>query len=621
MKNKISKKAKAAARRVCRTFVSLGLCLALLAGCHYKTDSLRWAEPPAGGVQEEQAADGPREVSPAEEAAFDRLCEQILNDQLASSYLNLHYTFASPEDYGITDYEISFGDFSLDSMAEASEGLRQTQKLLDEIDPELLSEEKRLTYRILEESLCLELAGEGLDLYYQPLAPSNGVQAQLPILLAEFTFRRKEDVDNYLTLLSGIDEYYGQILDFEKEKAENGLFMTDYCLEQIISESEAYLTPAEQNFMTVMFDRRIDEMEGLTDEERAEYKARNLEIVNHDFIPAYELLLNGIGALKGSCTNDEGLCHFPKGKEYYEYLVHEATGTTYGSIGDLRGAISAQIDSCFAEMSDIIEENPQIIEQIDDYTFAYTQPEEILEHLKEEIAGDFPSIPENHYQTRFVPDELADSLSPAFFLVPPIDDYRNCVIYINPSDTSEAQDLYTTLAHEGFPGHMYQNTYFNAHSDDLLRKALSFTSYSEGWAVYCEYYSYTTDNGLDPLSGRLLALNSCASLGLHALLDININYFGWSRENVRDFLEPYFDLSEEGIVDEIYEAMLASPVNYLEYYVGYLEIQHMLENAQEALGDAFVLKDFHQFLLETGPAPFTVIREELRKWIRRQGHH
>ncbi len=578
------------------------------------TSGTQAAEPESPALYDPQTLLASQEAA----KAFESLCNQFLQEQLSGSYLNLHYSLLDPEAYGITDYPVSFGDFSLTAMQEERRQQRMFQKQLADIDPGLLNEDDQLTYRILQKALLAEEAGDGLELYYEPLAASTGVQAQLPILLAEFTFREKQDIEDYLTLLSSIDDYYAQILAFEQEKAAAGLFMTDGSVTQIADGCAGYLLPAESNFMTTTFNQRIDAFEGLTDRQREKYKTRNLKIVQSDFIPAYQQLLDGLNALKGSCTNEQGLSYFPDGRAYYEYLVFAGTGVNYDSVKKLRDDIADQIDSELSAMSRILAEHPETAGQILDYSFGYTEPKQILEHLADQIQKDFPAIPDCHYETKFVPDELSLTLGPAFFLVPPIDDYDDCVIYINPDSTSDSQALYTTLAHEGLPGHMYQNTYFLAHCTNNLRKVLSFTSYSEGWATYVENYSYTTDNGLSPALGQLLAHNASANLGLHALLDINIHYFGWTMDQVSTFLEPYFDVSQTDVVQSLYQVMLNAPTNYLDYYAGYLEILHMRDQAMETLGERFVLKDFHQFLLDTGPAPYTVICEEFQKWLEEQ---
>ncbi len=546
---------------------------------------------------------------------FDTLCGKLFHDQLSENYLTLHYTLADPSAYGITDCGLDFGDFSLDLLKEAGESQKEDKAALDKIPVELLDQQQQLTYKILEATYEAEEMFDGLELYYQPLAPTVGIQAQLPVLLAEYIFYSKQDVEDYLNLLSTIDGYYGQILEFEKEKAKAGLFMTDSCVDTIVSDCGAYLVAPEENFLTSTFDERIDAMTDLGEEEKAAYKARNLEVLANHFIPAYETLLNGLKELKGTCTNEMGLCYHPKGKEYYEYLVHSSTGTTYETIDDLKDAVEKQLNYDLMAMSKLLMDHEELGEQLDNYQFSYTDPNEILEHLRTAIAADFPELEHTSYITKYVPASLEQTLSPAFFLVPPMDRYKDCVIYINQGSVSTSGDLYTTLAHEGYPGHLYQNVYFLGNCDSPLRKILSFSSYSEGWATYVENYAYTMDNGLSKELGSLLAHNASASLALHALLDININYYGWDKDQVASYLSQYYDVSDHTVVDQIYGYMLDAPVNYLNYYVGYLEILRMKEQAEKTLKDRFQLKEFNRFLLDMGPAPFTVIKPYFKEWL------
>lgn len=604
--------ARAAWNRLARILpLLLAFCL-FAAGCQSSQNP-----PPESQTSSAPVSQASPEVSPEAEHAretFEQLCRRLFEDQLTASFLNLHYSLADPAAYGISDYEISFGDFSLDAMEEDFQAQQEILAALRDIDPQLLTEDQALTWEILTDTLETEQTSQDCLLYYQPLAPSIGVQAQLPVLLAEYAFYDAGDIEEYLTLLADIDRYYRQILDFEKEKARAGLFLTDACADQIIEECEAYTLDPEYNFMTTSFDQRVDAMEELSDEERAACKERNLEIVASDFIPAYELLLEGLEDLKGTCANELGLCYYSGGKTYYEYLVR-SLGSTYPSIDEMKRAIEQQIRSDLSAISDIVQEHPETAEEAAGYQFAYTTPESILRQLEAQAAEEFPEIEDYSYSARYVPEALRQTLGPAFFLVPPIDRYNSCVIYINPDSVSQNQSLFTTLAHEGIPGHLYQNVYFLSQCASDIRKILSFGSYSEGWATYVEHCAYTMDNGLSPALGELLARNASATLGLHALMDINIHYYGWDREQVASYLEQFFDIRGSGVADALFDAMLSSPANYLEYYVGYLEILNIRQQAEETLGDRFEAKEFHRFLLDIGPAPFTVIRPRFQAWL------
>lgn len=547
--------------------------------------------------------------------AFDEFCDDLFHQQITQSVLNLHYTLAEPASYGITDYPVTYGDFSSEVLRQELQKMKGEKAVLDSIDVNLLTDEQQITYRILIQSYETELSSEGMELYYQPLGPTIGIQAQLPILLSEYEFYSKQDVEDYLSLLAQTDEYYTQILNFEKERADAGLSMSDDWFDGIITSCESYLLTPERSFLSETFVTRLGEVPGLTEQEIASYTARNLQVLGEDFIPAYQLLVDGLAALKGTGSNGKGLCYFPRGKEYYEYLVHSAIGTTYGTIDELKAAIENQMDTDLIAMSKIIKEHPDVTEQLTDSPAAQEEPAQILDVLTKRIQKDFPELTECSHTIKYVPEALEGTLSPAFYLTPPIDRYQNNTIYINRGTSSANSELFPTLAHEGYPGHLYQTVYFSSKCKDDLRKVLSFSSYSEGWAFYVENYSYSMDSSLDPNLAQLLAHNASCSLGLHAVLDLNINYYGWTKEQVAEYLSKYYDLNGTSIVDDLYTTLIANPTNYLEYYVGYLEILKMKNTAEKSLKNKFNLKDFHTFLLDMGPAPFTVIEPYFHTWL------
>lgn len=594
-----------------RRILALLLAVCLLAGCTRSPGTTGTSPANVNGSQDYEVY---KKESLDAQKSFDELCQTLFNESVTESTINLHYTLADPAAYGITDYPITYGDFSADAMRKNLQSMKEEKAQLDAIDVQLLTEEQQLTYRILEETYETELSSEGLELYYQPLAPTIGIQAQLPVLLAEYVFYDKQDVEDYLNLLSKTKEYFAQLLAFEQEKAAAGLFMTDACLQQVLDSCDAYMLPPDRNFLTETFTERLASLPGLTEEETADYTARNTQVLEESFIPAYQLLSEGLKDLKGTGTNEQGMCHYPEGKAYYEYMVRSATGTTHGTIDQLRDAIQEQMDSDLTAISNIFKKNPDAMEKVVGSTMAERTPEQILDSLISQIAVDFPELPQCSYHVKYVPDSLESSLSPAFYLTPPMDRYQDNTIYINRSNTDQDSQFFT-LAHEGYPGHLYQNVYFIDKCTQDLRNVLSFSSYSEGWATYVEHYSYTLDHGLDPDVAQILSHNSSCILGIHAILDLYINYYGWTKEQVAEYLSNYYSLDDNNLTDIMYTTLIANPTNYLEYYVGYLEILQMKELAEKTLGDKFVLKDFHTFLLDIGPAPFTVIEPYFKTWL------
>lgn len=592
------------------------LAITILTGCSLPDFRSRHPEKPAATASQDYEAY--TESSLLLQKQFDELTDQLFREEIVKSAIDLHYTLADPAAYGITETPADFGTFSLDQMREDTKDIKDLKARLDSMDWEQLTKDQQLTYQILTSYIDTELSSEGMELYYQPFTPTIGLQAQLPILLSEYAFYSREDVETYLTLLSHIDEYYGQIMEFEKLKAEAGLFMTDASIDHVIDSCQGYLLAPDHSFLTETFAERLAEIPDLTEEEKAAYIARNMQMLTEHFIPAYQNLTKDMAALKGTGRIEGGLCNYPDGKKYYEYLVRSNTGTSYKTIDDLEKAIEEQMSDDLSESSKLMKENPDLFDQMDSYAFKLTDPEAILADLQEQIKKDFPELPACSYKIKHVPKSLESALSPAFYLTPPVDRYQDNVIYINDGDHASTTDLYTTLAHEGYPGHLYQTVYFTHNNKCDLRKLLPFTSYSEGWATYVEYYSYSLDNGLDPEFAKLLSHTSAATLALHALLDIQVNYYGWTKEQVAKYLGNYYNVDGTDVVDNLYYAVIENPTNYLEYYVGYLEIEKMRQKAEKKLGSRFDLKKFHTFLLDTGPGPFDVIHTYFNAWLLNQ---
>ena len=550
---------------------------------------------------------------------FEELTGDIFRENAASSILDRHYLMAEPENFNLSKPESLYGNGDLEGLQKSSDAIAGYLDRLNAIDPGSLSSEDQLDYQILKAYLETESTCQGLELYAQPLAPTIGVQAQLPILLAEYEFYREEDIDDYFSLLEGLGAYFDQILSLEQEKASQGLMMSDDAIDRVLDSCEPYLDSSENCVLAGTFSERLDRLNGLDSAEKEDYVRRHEELIRTAFVPAYEKLMEGLSGLKGSGKVQGGLCRYPDGREYYRYLVYSSTYTSCRDVTTLRKTIERRIERDFRELASIVTRRQDLLDSLPDVSFAFTEPHEILRHLMEQTALSYPAPICEDYTIRYVPKALEPVLSPAFYLTPPIDRDGSNTIYINQGSAASGQDhLFTTLAHEGYPGHLYQTTYFLSTDPSPFRHLLSFGAYTEGWATYVEMESYQMDESLDQDLARLLALNSSITLGLHAYIDIMVNDQGWDISQIHNFITSYYDDPDQEFSAALYEAMVDNPSNYLEYYVGYLEFSDMREKAEEALGEAFDLVEFHRFLLDTGPAPFSVMRKGLERWIQEQ---
>jgi len=582
----------------------------LMAGCAKgKTDDISVTGTPAAETQEATATPAPT-MAPTMEELFDEYTEKLFLEEVKLNTINLHYTLAHPENFGITEYEPSLGTFNLEDMKQSYAEMKVLKEELETFVYEELTKSQQFTYDIIMDYIETELLVEDLMLYTEVLGPVTGYQAQLPVLLAEYRFRTVQDIEDYLVLVSLVDDVFVEIVEFEKAKSEAGLFMPDYAAEAIIDQCRQFIETPEENYMLDVFEAELQalSLEELTEEKKQEYIAKNKELVTTELVSAYQVLIDGLEGLKGTGTNDKGLYYYEDGIRYYEYLVRSLTGSSQ-SVDELMEATRQYISNSLLKMQLIMGKNPNVMNEWSIYQFCETEPEKILEDLIVKIQKDFPELPEAKYVIKYVHPSMEEHMSPAFYLTPPVDDYLNNVIYINKAQVT--QDLYSTMAHEGYPGHLYQNVYAATKNLPLIRNMFNYSGYSEGWATYVEYYSYGI-GGLNEDLAEILMLNNSAVMGIHAYVDMGIHYLGWGLDEVEQYLAPYG--MGEDIAKLMFEVMVEEPANYLSYFIGYIEILNLQDAAKEVWGEAFTLKKFHEAVLTLGPAPFDLLEKAIKSY-------
>lgn len=581
--------------------LSLLLCLCLLsvssAGCTGRVPS----DPSSRVVSAEEA----------ERRRFDAWLDALFREEISQNILNLHCTTAHPENIGIEDYPISLGDLSAAADAEGWKKLRQDIEELEEFDYTRLTAEQQLTRDILAVGLKDSLKLEGFRLYDNLLSPLKGIQAALPTLLAEYTFYDARDVQDYLDILGLFPSLFEGMIAFAQEQADAGLLMPDFGLEKTLDQCGELIADTDGHFMLDSFNRRIAAAGFLSDTEKAQYQAENEELFRDTVVPAYRTLMEGLTALKGASRREGGLSQFENGREYYRILVRDATGSDK-SVEELKSLLQERLTADFREIAEILMEHPEAYEHMFDLTVDLSDPRQVLERLKTEIAADFPAPPDRPFTVNEVPSSMEKHSSPAYYILPPIDDPDHNVIYINRSQNTGDIEDFVTLAHEGFPGHLYQTTSFYASNPNRVRLLLSFSGYAEGWGTYAEMYAYRLA-GIDEPVRRLNELNKSVTFALYCLADIGIHYEGWTYDQTKAFFTGAG--LDEAAAREIYETLVIHPALYLSYYVGYLEFLELRTEAEQALGDRFVLREFHEFLMKIGPAPFELIRERMQGWI------
>lgn len=538
--------------------------------------------------------------------SFEDFTMELFCREISGNTLNLHYTLTEPEAYGIEESEASFGTLSKEAADTAADELKSCREQLASFMERGLQGEELLTAEILDWWLAGQIDLEKYYYYQEPLGPTLGTQAQLPVLLAEFPFRNQQDIDTYLQLLTALPDYFRQLAAFEKEKSEQGLFMNDEILDKILEQCQSLFPIDETHFLVTTFQDRLKSCDFLNENEKISYEVSNLRILKDYMQKAYDELCQSMESLRGAGVNTHGLYHLPDGVEYYEFLLRYNIGTDR-SIAEIRRLLEDQMATDYETILYALYRgiDPS---KIDDDSPSEQDPAQILSRLRTQIEKDFPKADDVSWQIKEVPDTLAEFLSPAFYMTPAIDAAEQNVIYINPSYEPSRTELITTLAHEGYPGHLYQNSFENRPSCSPVRNLVYIGGYTEGWGMYSEFYAYDF-LGLPDLEADLLRALTSLNYAVCASLDLSIHGEGWSEEECVQYLSS-FGIADTEQIHELYLNILEEPSNYLKYYLGYLEICKLKESAL-ALSSELTVYDFHKWFLETGPAPFSVLRDRL----------
>ena len=544
------------------------------------------------------------------QSRFLHFCDQFFIEEMETDPLTMHYTIENPGNYGIECTNPSLGSIDLDAKGQ-KRWLKSKYLTLKTIFRSQLSSDLQRLYDSIKYSLHIEMEGVNYTLFQEPLVPSIGMQSQLPILLAEYSLNNETDITNYLTLLKCIPEYFDSILTLEEAKIAEGLFMDEASAEELITYCREFCQTPESHFLIKTFQERLFSL-NLDPQKNSNYLQEHSTILNDVVFPSYQKLQDFLEKNKQTGQNNDGLFYYPNGTDYYDWLLRSEIGISH-SFEELETLLDKDLKKNAGIIAKLLKTNPKLLEERQCISLDTTNPAGLTLYLSKRASADFPKIPEVDLKICEVPASMEPHLSPAFYLVPPIDHWKENVVYLNQSCLKEDISFFTTLAHESYPGHLYQTIYENSSNPHPLQRLLYFGGYSEGWATYAEQLSYYYAPISEPMAA-LLSTTRAMTLNLYSHLDLYVHAYGWTEDDCKAYLKK-FGITGTGSVHDMFMLVKQQPANYLKYYLGYLEICHLKEQARDCLGSAFNLKEFHEFILTYGPAPFPLLEIYLKDWL------
>ena len=550
---------------------------------------------------------------------FDRFLNSCFREYAAENTVTLHFKLSNPSAYGIkAPVSPTYGDLSSDALKKNCSRSKELLQKLYTFPTSSLTKKQKLTWQIFQDYLNESIMNEKYILYSSPLG-TNGLQSEIPVTLSEYRLDNEKDIKDYLSLVNQVPELFTQILDFEQERRNAGLISPSFVISDTIVQIDQFLNASEENNPLIQsFEERLAEVESLSKDQKASYTANNRLLVTDKVLPAYKSLKTSLQAYTNDSKNTsskERLCEYKNGQDYYKFLLMSNVGTDF-SPEDCITILESQLKNTVKDISSLTAKNKDLYTEYLSAAPALSAPKEIMNTLKNDSLVEFPEIKNISCQLKNVPDALSGTSACAFYLVPPIDSTKDNIIYINKSRV-DSNELFSTLAHEGYPGHLYQTNYFLNTNPSPLRTFLHCAGYDEGWGTYAQLYSYNfiefknVDEQTTKQLRQLYRDNDLLSLSLSSLCDLYVNYKNYDENALANYLRTY-GIGKDS-AQNLYRYVIENPTTYLSYSIGCYELDQLKQTMADSLGKAFKISDFHEAVLNVGSCNFSILRQEIEK--------
>ena len=545
----------------------------------------------------------------SDQEKFQRYTISFFKENASANEITMHYLLENPEKYGLKKSKSLYGKMKKEDVLNEKNKISDEIKKLKKFRKKELTRKQQNTYEVLMDYLSRQEKLAMYPYYERVLGKSSGQQVQILLTLSEYRLKNEQNIKSYFKLLRGLNAYFDSLIEYSKEQVKRNLFISDESLEETLKQIKS-VTTQKDNMLAATFNLRISEVKGINAATKKQYCRENKKIVKMEVIPAYERLYSHLQALKGNGKNKNGLYYYKNGKDYYEALVAQKTGSAK-TVEEMIEISDQTIEKCLRKLIKLQKKYPNIINRYrkSKKNIKIVQnSQKVLNKLRQKMVKYYPKAPKVSCKIKYVHKTMEEYTSPEFYMVPAVDSYKENVIYINKSQTAE---LYPTLAHEGYPGHLYQNVYYAAKGDDPVRYLLDYPGYSEGYATYVEGFSYSMMDaeGYGDIYQQMNMEMYEYNLALCSRVDFGVHYEGWKKKDVRAYLRSFG--MEKSQADELFQMIIENPANYLSYYIGYQEFHELLTDYKNKAGKQYNLKAYHTEILDAGPCSFDILRRRI----------
>ena len=558
----------------------------------------------------------------------------------------LKYVLKSPEQLtsmgilesiGLHGHNAEWDDESLAARDEQFEYLQDVMASMALYSDEELTENELISKRIVMELLGNPEQQRKFRFHSYPVNQISGAQISIPRFLDTFhRVNTVEDAEHYIARLSKIDTKLDQIMEGLLVREEMGIIPPTFVIDKSVEIMQDFVDqPPQENVLYESFREKLEKADEVPAEARSDLLARAEQEIVATVYPAYQGYIDYFTGLRAKSTTDAGVWKFPDGAEFYNYMLKVRT-TTDMTADEIHRIGLEEVNRIQSEMMAILDEQgydttqdfTTLIGQLaDEERFYYPDTDEgreqiladyrtIIEEIDSGLDEAFRTRPEAPVEVRRVPEFSEKTSAGAYYNGPSMDGSRPGIFYANLYDikATPRYNMRTLAYHEAVPGHHYQiATQRELEGVPQFRKQIGFTAYSEGWALYAERVAWEMgfqDNPFDNL-GRLQAELFRA---VRLVVDTGIHAKRWTREEAIDYMLANTGMAESDVIAEI-ERYIVWPGQATAYKVGMMEILRLREEAREALGDRFDIRDFHEVVLKNGPVPLHLLRELVMDYV------
>lgn len=528
-----------------------------------------------------------------------------------SSSTIVNQFFKNEKAYGFEEIEKTWPEYDLDTYLEELKINDEVKAELENYDRDSLSERNKIIYDMLSMSVQDAVTDLDDEAYFYlancPLGYYEGEMSSIALVFMFFNLYDELDIQSALNLARTLPEFVDSLVAFEQERQDKGYGMTPREISLAIESYEDLLTK-DYMFIVDDFEEKIMAVDFIDETEKQAVFEEFTQLIHDNYPLAFQKAIDGLNNLEVKQGNIDSLADLPQGSQYYKYLVESKTGYTDGD------EYLKYLDDC---LNQVVMEFQLLYQTSGDPTgqqatpsLPVSDPNEMLLEIRSRMSTDFPELKELNYEMSYLPEGLEE-------LMP-----NTLAFYKNSSydDTDEKQVMmlngrfedfdFNTIAHEGYPGHMYQRIYNIEHGIPVIQDLLAPLIYSEGYATYVADFAakYSDKAAYD----KMMNLNGVYGTLILLQYEYRINVLN---EDVSAEVKEVFGLVTDDDYQQFVDLFTMSPSVYIDYYVGYMQFNDIRNAYFEKNKNASDL-DFHTDLLNLGPMQMNLLKEYMINGIK-----